>query len=586
MRAHKVYVFRVSAFPIIMTVVMLLMTGFNVKVMADSTHNLRIEHVDDLGVLITDPEYRTGNVGDQIIVAPIVSPYYQNRSPVAYTYTGDLDQVLRIEYRQNTYNGPPQFRSLYADTLTGHTPFQNSTAEFGGNIVYTEHADERLNLSYAEYGKYIKMQNKVATAILTLPPGNKFTINPNPNTYVYLAKDDLYYEMIEGMDPDYLDLAENGIIPEYFYSTDNGVSYDPIDQVSVNDAVTHLYIRIKFSQDLLNDGGAVLGKDSLSIISSFSLTMNRDALSPSEAQGDAPISGWKYRTSLIRNTVNINTNVRVSSPTLSGIVRTHATGSNDWENATPYAGVGVQLYETINGADTLVAETQTDNLGNYRFDYPFNKINNLRVVVLKDGYDSIFSFKENAELKYELGSRIEIGDLRLLRDVVQPTIDWKDGQQPLHHISNLNFMLQKKPLQQYTLSFDSQGGTSVAQQTVEEGGTFILPSIPTRQGYTFQGWYLSPTADALYDFNQGVSDHAFVYARWSLIKTDTGAVNPTNPAKPVDNPDSIVPKPENTKTLSADSLPPTAVPHNHVGMTVAIVGAILLEINYLKPRKR
>ena len=45
----------------------------------------------------------------------------------------------------------------------------------------------------------------------------------------------------------------------------------------------------------------------------------------------------------------------------------------------------------------------------------------------------------------------------------------------------------------YTVKFDSNGGTKVPSQKVEEGGKITEPETPVREGYIFDGWYLNST---------------------------------------------------------------------------------------------
>ena len=47
-------------------------------------------------------------------------------------------------------------------------------------------------------------------------------------------------------------------------------------------------------------------------------------------------------------------------------------------------------------------------------------------------------------------------------------------------------------INQYTVSFDSGGGTDVAPVTQDYGTTVVEPAAPTKTGYTFAGWYLDP----------------------------------------------------------------------------------------------
>jgi uncharacterized repeat protein (TIGR02543 family) len=43
-------------------------------------------------------------------------------------------------------------------------------------------------------------------------------------------------------------------------------------------------------------------------------------------------------------------------------------------------------------------------------------------------------------------------------------------------------------INQYTITFDSAGGSAVAEITDDYGATITAPSAPTRDGYTFDGW--------------------------------------------------------------------------------------------------
>ena len=63
----------------------------------------------------------------------------------------------------------------------------------------------------------------------------------------------------------------------------------------------------------------------------------------------------------------------------------------------------------------------------------------------------------------------------------------------------------------YTVTFEANGGTSVAKQTIEEGKTATKPKDPTRTGYTFLGWYLGNTK---FDFNTKINSNITLKAEW------------------------------------------------------------------------
>ena len=68
----------------------------------------------------------------------------------------------------------------------------------------------------------------------------------------------------------------------------------------------------------------------------------------------------------------------------------------------------------------------------------------------------------------------------------------------------------------YTVSFDSKGGTDVAAQTDLKYGDHVAePPAPTREGYTFAGWYFDENYAHPFDFETVIVDGSTtLYARW------------------------------------------------------------------------
>ncbi len=66
-------------------------------------------------------------------------------------------------------------------------------------------------------------------------------------------------------------------------------------------------------------------------------------------------------------------------------------------------------------------------------------------------------------------------------------------------------------VKKYTVTFNSNGGSSVAKQTVESGKTATKPGNPTKDGYTFKGWYLNNTQ---YNFSSKVTKNITLTAKW------------------------------------------------------------------------
>lgn len=63
-----------------------------------------------------------------------------------------------------------------------------------------------------------------------------------------------------------------------------------------------------------------------------------------------------------------------------------------------------------------------------------------------------------------------------------------------------------------TVTFDSDGGTEVVQKIVVYGGVATEPTAPTKEGYTFGGWY---SGETVYDFATAVKADLTLTAHWT-----------------------------------------------------------------------
>jgi uncharacterized repeat protein (TIGR02543 family) len=71
----------------------------------------------------------------------------------------------------------------------------------------------------------------------------------------------------------------------------------------------------------------------------------------------------------------------------------------------------------------------------------------------------------------------------------------------------------------FTVSFDSQGGSAAAGQSVVSGGNAAAPSpAPTKDGYTLEGWYTEAEYTTRWDFtNNTVTGNTTLYAKWTQV---------------------------------------------------------------------
>lgn len=84
----------------------------------------------------------------------------------------------------------------------------------------------------------------------------------------------------------------------------------------------------------------------------------------------------------------------------------------------------------------------------------------------------------------------------------------------------------------FTVYFDSQSGTAVASQPIIQGDALIQPSAPTRDGYTFSGWFTDPSLATAWDFANGrmPGRDMTLYAKW--VATTAPAPQPQAPSQP------------------------------------------------------
>lgn len=81
---------------------------------------------------------------------------------------------------------------------------------------------------------------------------------------------------------------------------------------------------------------------------------------------------------------------------------------------------------------------------------------------------------------------------------------------------NVLNLVAKWDINKYTVQFVSDHG-SFADQTIEHGGTIKTDelTIPTVEGFTFDGWYADKTYNTTFDFNTSITSNTTVYAKWT-----------------------------------------------------------------------
>ena len=74
---------------------------------------------------------------------------------------------------------------------------------------------------------------------------------------------------------------------------------------------------------------------------------------------------------------------------------------------------------------------------------------------------------------------------------------------------------ESESLPSYTVSFYTNGGSQVASQIVKSGSFASRPNNPTRDGYTFEGWYSDSKLTNYFSFSTAITSDIILYAKWS-----------------------------------------------------------------------
>lgn len=76
------------------------------------------------------------------------------------------------------------------------------------------------------------------------------------------------------------------------------------------------------------------------------------------------------------------------------------------------------------------------------------------------------------------------------------------------------------------VSFNTGEGSKVDFQTTAANGSVTKPADPTREGYTFAGWYTDAACTKAYDFATAVTSDLTLYAKWTKNEASSSGSSP------------------------------------------------------------
>jgi len=156
-----------------------------------------------------------------------------------------------------------------------------------------------------------------------------------------------------------------------------------------------------------------------------------------------------------------------------------------------------------------------------------------------DGYTSIYYYIPAGTYNVEgllKGSKIYICNNEMIKvdgyweDDVVKTVSFK-SQNEIHEITigkNQRLLITmyaefklyesdiKETINQYTITFNSNEGSSVTEITQDYNTIVLEPEEPVKEGYSFVGWYSDSTLTTPYSFTTMPSKNIILYARWEI----------------------------------------------------------------------
>ena len=225
-----------------------------------------------------------------------------------------------------------------------------------------------------------------------------------------------------------------------------------------------------------------------------------------------------------QNTVDLGLTNNLSAPAVSG--------DNLIVGGQTATGSALVLYNLQTGKTTMVAAADGKALP-----AGLNGIAATPLVSVRGGKTYVYFTVNSADSKdyvnYSAGGgvyRYTLGDAEATQiyDAAghyqhcdSPVI--ADASGNLYYINDSGTLFKLGAVESWTVAFNSNGGSVCDTKFVATAdGKLVKPADPTRDGYTFGGWYADEACMQAYDFSTPVTADLTLYAKWTKNATNPG----------------------------------------------------------------
>ena len=144
-------------------------------------------------------------------------------------------------------------------------------------------------------------------------------------------------------------------------------------------------------------------------------------------------------------------------------------------------------FEANGGSEVTKMEISIDDLG--KFVLPANPT--------KEGYE-FKGWYLDPEFKDEFKS------LTGIKDSITLYAKWEE-------VSNVK---------EFEVTFNTNGGSEVVSQKISENGLVKKPGDPTKEGFTFVGWFEDEALVKEFDFETKITENKTLYAKWEKAQVE------------------------------------------------------------------
>ena len=197
----------------------------------------------------------------------------------------------------------------------------------------------------------------------------------------------------------------------------------------------------------------------------------------------------------------------------------------DLANAKPDNNLGYMFIGwKDNGTDQMITDYKTKS---YKFAVTSNRtftamFGDREYMTVGVNNHNMGYLKNNLDGHYGRGAAVDLNDAEPTAKTGYTFDHWEEfnSQWEAHgniaDIGDWNIFRAVFKLKEYTVSFEENGGSEVADQTVTHGYKASRPSgNPTRTGYDFDDWYSDSGLTNKFNFNTAITGDTTIYAKWT-----------------------------------------------------------------------